>query len=107
MGEYDSLRRGECTFTAAATQGVYGFACWWRAELVPGLWLSTSPLDAPTHWEQIHFPVREPLVMAPGDVNLTFKRYLTDAVRLTIENDYVTAIDGEGADADASDEVRS
>ena len=40
------------------------------------------------------------LVLAPGDVNLTFKRYLRDAIALTIVDDYVTSIEGEGADAD-------
>jgi 2,5-dihydroxypyridine 5,6-dioxygenase len=40
------------------------------------------------------------LVLAPGDVNLTFKRYLETPVRLTIEQDYVTAIDGAGLDAE-------
>jgi 2,5-dihydroxypyridine 5,6-dioxygenase len=33
-------------------------------------------------------------------LNLTFKRYLESAVRLTIENDYVTRIDGESLDAE-------
>ena len=40
------------------------------------------------------------LVMAPGDVNLTFKRYLEAPIRLSIERDYVTAIDGDGLDAE-------
>ena len=39
------------------------------------------------------------LVLAPGDVNLTFKRYIESPVRFTIENDYVTRIDGDGLDA--------
>lgn len=40
------------------------------------------------------------LVLAPGDVNLTFKRYIETPVRLTIERDYVTRIDGTGVDAE-------
>lgn len=39
------------------------------------------------------------LVMAPGDVNLTFKRYLESPIRLTVAQDYVTAIEGDGLDA--------
>ncbi|SVA50591.1 uncharacterized protein METZ01_LOCUS103445 [marine metagenome] len=39
------------------------------------------------------------VVLAPGDVNLTFKRYFEDAVTLTIENDFVTDILGDGLDA--------
>lgn len=67
LGEFGSVRTGEAVFTATGKQAVYGFAYWWRAELVPGLWLSTSPHDAATHWEQIYFPVAEPLVMRAGD----------------------------------------
>jgi 2,5-dihydroxypyridine 5,6-dioxygenase len=40
------------------------------------------------------------LVLAPGDANLTFKRYLERKVTLTIERDYVTRIEGEGLDAE-------
>lgn len=39
------------------------------------------------------------LVLAPGDVNLTFKRYIEAPVTLVIENDYVTRIEGDGLDA--------
>lgn len=39
------------------------------------------------------------LVLDRGDVNLTFKRYLESPVRLRIENDYVTDIEGDGLDA--------
>ncbi|HYG55023.1 MAG TPA: peptidase M29 [Burkholderiales bacterium] len=39
------------------------------------------------------------VVLAPGDVNLTFKRYIEAPVRLTIEKDYVTRIEGDGLDA--------
>ena len=40
------------------------------------------------------------LVLAEGDVNLTFKRYIERAITLTIENDHVTRIDGHGVDAE-------
>jgi 2,5-dihydroxypyridine 5,6-dioxygenase len=39
------------------------------------------------------------LVMAPGDVNLTFKRYLESSIRMSVAQDYVTAIEGDGFDA--------
>lgn len=39
------------------------------------------------------------LVFAPGDVNLTFKRYYESAVTATIEKDYITRLDGNGVDA--------
>lgn len=40
------------------------------------------------------------LVLDRGDVNLTFKRYLESPVTLRIEDDFVTAIEGEGLDAE-------
>jgi 2,5-dihydroxypyridine 5,6-dioxygenase len=40
------------------------------------------------------------LVLAPGDANLTFKSYIQQPVALTIEDDRVTRIDGEGLDAE-------
>ncbi|MFW2332250.1 peptidase M29 [Ilumatobacter sp.] len=40
------------------------------------------------------------LVLAPGDVNLTFKEYVRTPITLTIERDYVTAVRGEGHDAE-------
>ena len=40
------------------------------------------------------------LVLAPGDVNLTFKTYLQAPIALTIVNDYVADIDGDGVDAE-------
>jgi len=39
------------------------------------------------------------VVLAPGDVNLTFKRYVETPVRLIVENDYVTRVEGDGVDA--------
>lgn len=39
------------------------------------------------------------LVLAPGDVNLTFKQYVQHAVRLVVEADRIVAIEGEGIDA--------
>jgi 2,5-dihydroxypyridine 5,6-dioxygenase len=40
------------------------------------------------------------LVLAPGDVNLTFKRYIERPITLRIEDDYVSSIEGEGVDAE-------
>jgi 2,5-dihydroxypyridine 5,6-dioxygenase len=40
------------------------------------------------------------LVLERGDINLTFKRYLDSPIRLTREADYVTRIEGAGADAE-------
>ncbi len=40
------------------------------------------------------------VVLATGDVNLTFKQYLRDAVTLTVVDDYVTEVAGSGLDAE-------
>ncbi|WP_420617729.1 peptidase M29 [Candidatus Poriferisocius sp.] len=40
------------------------------------------------------------VVLAPGDVNLTFKEYVRDPVTLTVVDDYITAIEGSGVDTD-------
>lgn len=40
------------------------------------------------------------VVMQPGDINLTFKRYLETPVTLRVEDDFITDIDGSGLDAE-------
>ncbi len=71
-----------------------------------GVWGYTDRPGTLAHWPGglvVSFPragaVNGRLVFAPGDVNLTFKRYFESAVTVTVQDDYVTAIDGEGADA--------
>jgi 2,5-dihydroxypyridine 5,6-dioxygenase len=58
------------------------------------------------HWPGglvVAFPaagcVQGRLVMAPGDVNLTFGRYLESRVELTIVDDHIVRVDGPGLDA--------
>jgi len=74
---------------------------------VGGVWGYTEKPGTLSHWPGglcLGFPragsVNGTLVMAPGDLNLTFKRYMENAVQLTIENDYVTNIGGESLDAE-------
>lgn len=71
-----------------------------------GNWGYTTRPGTMTHWPgglALCFPaagsVNGTLVLAEGDVNLTFKRYIERPITLTIENDYVTKIDGAGVDA--------
>jgi 2,5-dihydroxypyridine 5,6-dioxygenase len=40
------------------------------------------------------------VVLAPGDANLTFKRYIESPLTLVVESDYVTAVEGSGLDAE-------
>jgi len=71
-----------------------------------GVWGWTDKPGTLAHWPGgiiVSFPkagtVNGTLVYQPGDMNLTFKRYFESEVELTIENDYVTSIAGQGADA--------
>ena len=70
-----------------------------------GVWGYTDKPGTVAHWPggiAIAFPkagsVNGTLVLDRGDINLTFKRYLTDRVTLRIEDDYVVGIEGEGTD---------
>ena len=78
-----------------------------QGAVVGGNWASTTRPGTLTHWPGglvLAFPaagsVSGRLVLAEGDVNLTFKRYIERAITLTVENDYVTHIDGGGVDAE-------
>ena len=60
-------RKGGAQWRIDAPLRVWGFALWWRAELVPGVSLATGP-DAPrTHWEQLYLPVLRPLSLGAGE----------------------------------------
>jgi 2,5-dihydroxypyridine 5,6-dioxygenase len=70
-----------------------------------GVWGYTDKPGTLAHWPGglvVSFPktnsVNGILVLAAGDINLTFKRYLQDRVTLTIENDYIVNIEGQGTD---------
>jgi 2,5-dihydroxypyridine 5,6-dioxygenase len=72
-----------------------------------GVWGWTDRPGTLAHWPGgivVSFPaagaVNGVLVLDVGDINLTFKRYLASRVRLTLEDDYITKIEGEGTDAE-------
>jgi 2,5-dihydroxypyridine 5,6-dioxygenase len=74
---------------------------------IGGVWGFCAKPGQLAHWPGglcLAFPapasVSGTLVLAPGDINLTFKRYLRDSVELVIESDYVTQVNGSGVDAD-------
>ena len=74
---------------------------------VGGVWGFSSKPGTLTHWPGglvLAFPaagsVRGRLVLAAGDVNLTFKHYLADAVTLDIEDDHVVHVAGPGVEAE-------
>jgi 2,5-dihydroxypyridine 5,6-dioxygenase len=72
-----------------------------------GVWGWTDRPGTLAHWPGglvVSFPksgtVHGTLVLDRGDVNLTFKRYLETPITLTLDNDFITRIEGEGADAE-------
>ena len=74
---------------------------------VGGVWGFTAKPGTLAHWPGglvVAFPaagaVNGRLVLDRGDVNLTFKRYLDNAVALTIADDHVTEIAGDSVDAE-------
>ncbi|MEN9539690.1 MAG: hypothetical protein RLZZ126_1925 [Pseudomonadota bacterium] len=78
-----------------------------QGAVVGGGWGYTTRPGTISHWPGglcLAFPaagsVNGRLVMDVGDVNLTFKRYLESRIVLTIENDFVTRIEGQGVDAE-------
>jgi 2,5-dihydroxypyridine 5,6-dioxygenase len=73
---------------------------------IGGVWGFTSKPGTLSHWPGglvLAFPaagrVNGCLVLDRGDVNLTFKRYLQDPVRLVVENDHAVQVQGESVDA--------
>jgi len=74
---------------------------------VGGVWGYTEKPGTLSHWPGglcLAFPkagsVNGTLAMAPGDLNLTFKRYVEEPIHLTIDGDYVTKIVGDSLDAE-------
>lgn len=62
-----SIRKSKVEWELTSPQTVYGFAVWWNAALIPGVHLSTGILDVPTHWEQIFFPLINPIKIKKGE----------------------------------------
>ena len=97
--------RGAAAMTVASAAGT-DLRIDLRGASTVGVWGWTAKPGTLAHWPGglvVAFPaagtVDGRLVLAPGDVNLTFKRYVETAVTLVIERDYVVAVEGVGADA--------
>ena len=63
----ESVRTGEETWRVTVPVTVSGIALWWEALLLPGITLSTSPMERPTHWEQIYLPLLRPVTLKAGE----------------------------------------
>jgi 2,5-dihydroxypyridine 5,6-dioxygenase len=73
--------------------------------VVAGSHGATSGPGSIAHWPGglvVAFPARGAvngtLVLAPGDVNLTFKEYVRTPIVCTVLDDHITAIEGDGID---------
>ncbi len=62
-----SVRKGEAQWQVSKPQTIYGFAYWWKATLTEGNVLSTSPGAPKTHWEQLYFPLLDPIALKLGE----------------------------------------
>jgi len=103
----DAMRRlkGARRMTVTSTAGTE-LAIDLAGSRVGGVWGFTARPGTLTHWPgalALAFPaagcVNGTLVLDRGDVNLTFKRYLADAVRLKIADDHVVDVIGDSPDA--------
>jgi protein arginine N-methyltransferase 1 len=61
-----TTRAGEAVWTLGRQTTIYGLVLWWTADLAEGIALTTGPLDARTHWEQLYLPVLAPLAVDAG-----------------------------------------
>lgn len=100
------LCRNAKTMTVTSAAGTDLTVAMEAAQTV-GVWGYTTKPGTLAHWPGglvVSFPkagsVDGVLVIDEGDINLTFKRYLTKPIKLTIRNDYVSEIEGTGADAE-------
>jgi SAM-dependent methyltransferase len=81
-----SLRKGGARWSSLKDTTVHGFALWWQVELVTGVVLSTSPMAAPTHWEQVYLPLLEPVRLQDAqELDLALTSDTRDGVRLVWE----------------------
>lgn len=75
-----SGRKGEGRWTLASETVVYGFAYWWEASLGSGIALSTAPGAPRTHWEQLYFPLPQPIAAKAGEsISVTLKSRSSEA----------------------------
>ncbi len=83
-----SQRRGEVSWIFDKPATVNGFCVFWESGLVPGVTLSTSPWEKPTHWEQIYLPLHTSVDIQKGEALkavLTSDTRFETGVRLTWE----------------------
>jgi protein arginine N-methyltransferase 1 len=78
-----TTRSGTAAWRMSRSATIYGLALWWRAELAPGVMLSTGPLDPRTHWEQLYLPALAPIRVEAGQTFAASLRSTTSFERGT------------------------
>lgn len=63
-----SIRTGKAEWNMKEKTKIFGFAVWWRCGLIGNIYISTSPFDPPTHWNQIFLPLLKPLEIQKDDL---------------------------------------
>ena len=61
VGDSTDLLKGNAKLIVNSNEVIYGLVGWFEAELADGIWLSTSPISGPTHWEQVFMPFENPI----------------------------------------------
>jgi protein arginine N-methyltransferase 1 len=100
-----SVRSGNARWENLQGATVHGFALWWQVELVEGVTLSTSPMAAPTHWEQVYLPLLQPVtVAARQELDLSLTSDTRKGVRLAWETRVIAG--GKAVSAQRQDLAR-
>ena len=70
--DFYTLTKIPTTFTLRipleSTGTIHGYVGYFKVGLSPQTVLSTSPDEPPTHWEQVFFPLQEPVEVQAGDI---------------------------------------
>ncbi|MBI5412351.1 methyltransferase domain-containing protein [Candidatus Peregrinibacteria bacterium] len=80
----NSLRQGSARWKMNRPATIFGVAIWWECDVLPKISISTSPLEAPTHWEQIFLPALSPLSLQKNDT-LNVSLYSNTGYRVGID----------------------
>lgn len=91
-----TTRSGKAAWRMSRPTTIHGLALWWRAELAPGVTLSTGPLDPRTHWEQLYLPALAPIRVEAGQTFSASLRSTTSFERGTNVTWTLTVADGSG-----------
>jgi protein arginine N-methyltransferase 1 len=91
-----TTRAGEAAWHMGRPATIYGLALWWSAELAPGITLSTGPLEARTHWEQLYLPALSPISVKAGQTLAARLRSTTSYERGTNVTWTLTVSDAAG-----------